>query len=501
MEKILENRKGNLVKETEDPYYFKDTNLYELYKKCLPPKEAYYYFPKDLELVEFNKKKPKKTYRTIYHNVPFAEHEIQYINEFKQFLTTKPEIKLPDYMDDALLLRYIYADECDYKEVYKRLVKYLEWANKTFPLIIQPKSKIIEILNKGFVYVYGRDCRYRPILVFRVREFVKNEKIYSVQEVIESGCFLGQFVINNMLIPGKVERWNLIINLVGAKILSLPDHIKKLIPIMNEAFVSRLHKNYIIGMTFILRILYKLVCAFLHESTIRKIKILSGKKDKSLFEEIRKDNIEQDIGGTAPDAQIGVENGLFPPRMPSEYFLLENERPEDLLISEEEYIQKYKSGEINKDYASPYIIEQLKIKDKNINDIENEEKNSKSIIQKSKTVSIQSSKNFKLEKNDTLQSRQMNIQDQKDIKKQQLKKLKENNILKVKTFIYHGWDYKPEYNMNQEKYKINYYNNNTIINEISSLSNKRNNFFSKITSISKKGHINFSRTFFKNSHI
>ena len=60
MEKILENRKGNLVKETEDPYYFKDTNLYELYKKCLPPKEAYYYFPKDLELVEFNKKNLKR---------------------------------------------------------------------------------------------------------------------------------------------------------------------------------------------------------------------------------------------------------------------------------------------------------------------------------------------------------------------------------------------------------------------------------------------------------
>jgi len=152
------------------------------------------------------------------------------------------------------------------------LVKYINWSDKTFPLTIQPRSKLIEILNKGFVYAHGRDCRYRPILVFRVQEFVKNKDIYSVEEVIEAGSFLGQFVINNMMIPGQIERWNLIISLKGATLLSLPDHIKKLIPVMNEAFISRLHKNYIIGMTFILRMLYKVVCTFLHESTIKKNK-------------------------------------------------------------------------------------------------------------------------------------------------------------------------------------------------------------------------------------
>ena len=53
-------------------------------------------------------------------------------------------------------------------KVFKRLTKYIEWSNKTFPLVIQPKSKTVEILNKGFVYVYGRDFRFRPILIFRL---------------------------------------------------------------------------------------------------------------------------------------------------------------------------------------------------------------------------------------------------------------------------------------------------------------------------------------------
>ena len=256
--------------------------------------------------------------------------------------------------------------------------KYIDWSNKTFPLTIQPRSKTIEILNKGFVYVYGRDCKFRPLLIFRLVEFVKYENIYSVEEVLNAGIFLGQFCINNLLAPGHVERWDLIIDLRKTTLLGLPDHIKKLLPIMNEGFISRLNKTYVIGMNFFFRIIYKIVCAFLQESTVKKIKILDGKKDQSMFEEIRRDNVEVDMGGTAPNARIGEENGIFPPRMPSEHFLLESQKEEDILISEEEYINKYKNGEIPKDLASPYILNKLEemkkqesiIENNNINDPE-----------------------------------------------------------------------------------------------------------------------------------
>ena len=473
----MEIKKGKFAKEMEDPFYLKDPKLVELYKKCLPPREAYYYFPKGEDLIEINKKKPKKSYRKIYSDTTFLDNEKQYINDFKQLINKHPEVKLPSFFDDALLLRFIYADDCELEVALKRLVKYLDWSNKTYPIVITPKSKLIEILNKGFVYVYGRDCRYRPILVFRLQEFVKNEKMYSVEEVIECGCFLGQFVLNNMMIPGKIERWNLIINLRGATLLSLPDHIKKLLPIMNEAFISRLHKNYVVGMTFILRILYKLVCAFLHESTIKKIKILGGKKDQGLFEEIRKDNIEQNLGGTAPDALIGEENGLFPPRMPSEHFLLESERPENILISEEEYIQKYKNGEIDDDFVSPYILEKINLNN-NIanNNIEKQEtiKESSGNIQKNDTISnISSKKSVKIRKINTVKEGQISKINERIIKEEQLKKVKEKNISKVKSFVYHGWDFNQEHNINQEKYIIH---KNNIINEIISLSNKKNIF-------------------------
>ena len=491
----MENRKGKLAKELDDPFYLNDPELKELFQKCKPPKEAYFYFPKGEEIIELNQKKPGSSYRKIYYDVPVLEHEKYYINKLKELINKHPEVKLPDFFDDELLLRFLYADDCELDKVFKRISKYIEWSNKTFPLNIQPKSRYVEILNKGFVYVYGRDGRFRPILIFRLVEFVKYEKIYSVQEVIYAGMFLGQFIINNLLLPGHIERWVLIINLRKTTLLSLPEHIKKLLPIMNEGFISRLHKTYVIGMNFFFRILYKIVCAFLHESTVKKIKILDGRKDQSMFKEIRKDNVEIDMGGTAPNARIGEENGIFPPRMPSEHFILESQRPEDFLVSEEEYIKKYKNGEIHKDLVCPFILDKLEEEKKqkmlilnndNKNNINNEIK--RELIQKSKTLEASKGNIINIGNKQEINNDTMRKREEIIIQKRKILIERQQKIQKVKTFMNCKWEFKED-NINYEKYKFNYIPHNNIIKDINSLTNKRSIFINNISKISNKKNV------------
>ena len=489
----MEHKKGNLAKEVEDPFFLKDPVLADLFEKCKPPKEAYFYFPKGEEIIVMNRKKPKSSYRKLYYDVPYFDYEKDEINKLKEIINQHPEIKLPYYFDDELLMRFLYADDCELDKVFKRLVKYIEWSNKTFPLVIQPKSKIIEILNKGFVYAYGRDCKFRPLLIFRLVEFVKYEKIYSVEEVIMASSFLGQFIINHMFLPGHCERWDMIINLRKTTLLSLPNHIKKLLPVMNEAFISRLNKTYVIGMNFFFRLLYKIICAFLHESTVKKIKILDGKNDPSLFEEIRRDNIEVDMGGTAPNARIGEENGIFPPRMPSEQFLLENQRPEDILISEDEYIKKYKNGEIHKDLVYPLILSKIKSEEEKEIEKQNNLSNNKN-IKEQLNLENQSLKNEQKNKIIINQQQEINnsiIKKRKEIIAEKQKNIfkKQQLIKKVKTFTNVNWEVNEE-NMISEKYikDLKYQNilkkENNIINGIQTLTNKRKLFISNISKIS-----------------
>ena len=71
---------GNIITE---PYFIKDPELYEIFKKSIPPKEAYYFFPKGNDVIELHKKKPKKNIRRRLNNVPFLELKKQWLEKYK----------------------------------------------------------------------------------------------------------------------------------------------------------------------------------------------------------------------------------------------------------------------------------------------------------------------------------------------------------------------------------------------------------------------------------
>ena len=367
-------KRVTLAPELSDPYYLKDPKLLEFYQKSLPPKEAYLYFPKGEEIIIYNTKKPQKNLRRVYYNTPYTPQETQWLNDFKTLLKNHPETQLPDFFGDYLLLAFIYATECKLEESYKRLLQYLKFSNETFPIVISPTSKLIEILNKGFMYVYGRDNRFRPIVIIECKIFEKFYKDYQCDEIIQASYLLCQYLVNNMLIPGQFESWNMIINLKGVSILSLPEPVKKMIPALSSYFLGRLYKNYMLGLSFITRIIFKIACHFLDPVTVQKVNVVEGDDDPKMFTSIRRDNIEQKFMGTAPNLPIDSENGFFPPRMPSEHFIKDDENKANILISEEEYINRYKKGEIPQGCVSPYLYEKILEEEKKIKEEKEKEK-------------------------------------------------------------------------------------------------------------------------------
>ena len=474
-------KRVTIAKEIEDPYYLKDPKLLELYKKSLPPRDAYYYFPKGEEIIIHNLKKPNKSLRKIYYNVPYTDQEKKWLEEFKQIISSHPETQLPDYLEDYLLLAFIYATSCDLKDSYKRLVNYIKFCKETFPIVISPQSKIIEILNKGFVYVYGRDNRFRPIIICQCKIFQKFYKNYQMDEILKASYFLCQFIVNNMIIPGQFESWDFIINLSGVSIISLPEPIKKMIPALSNFFLGRLHKNYIMGLNFISRIIYKIACNFLDEVTVNKINVLDDKKDPKLFEIIRRDNIEEQFGGTAPNLPVDAEHGFFPPRMPSDKFIKDDENPRDILISEDEYINKYKNGEIPEGCISPYLYDTLKKEEENQNiQVETVEEVQESIPQNIAN-SAKITNHTTIENPIVKMPKKIGHESYYKIDNEQTLKKKEN-LIKVKKFMYSKWDYDDELSF-PKYHSINCANlrEDNILDDINNFSIKKQNFVKKIS--------------------
>ena len=343
-----------------NPFFIKDPELFEIFKRGIPPKEAYYFFPKGKDVLEEHNKKPEKNLRRIFINVPFLEIENKWLDKYKEIIAKHPENKLPDYWNDGLNLAYIYATECKLEQSYKRMIEYFKWYKSFFPLNIQPGDKVVQVLNSGFLYAFGRDHRFRPLLICQPYILQKCLKLYSDDDIYNASIFICQYMVNYMMIPGQIENWIMIVNMDGTSILSIPESVKKLMKALSNYFIARLFRCYILGLNAFLRIIYKIICNFVVKSTVEKVIVLDDKNDKRKDKDINPENIEERFGGKATDLIYDVENALFPPRMPSNNFLLDNENPKDILITEEQYIEKYNANEIPLNSESPFILEKLR---------------------------------------------------------------------------------------------------------------------------------------------
>ena len=353
------NLKNYNFQETNTPFFIEDPELLERHKLALPPPDSYLFFPKGEEIIIHNKKKPEKTLRRIYFNTPYTNYENTKIIEFKKIINSNKEnLNLfPNYWNDAWNLMFIYSTDCDLEKGYKRMIEYLKWYNNFFPLTFTPNDKAIEILNSGFAYCYGRDHEFRPILIVQPYIYQKNQKNFSNDDLMRASVFLCEYVKNNLLIPGQVENWNMIVNLKGTSIFSIPDPIKKVITCLSDNFIAKLYKSYVLNLNFILRILFKLVCAFLEEVTVKKVVVVNGKDDDEMLKFINGDNLEKRFGGNAENLDYSGNN-LFPPRMPpSQKFLLENENRDQVLISKNEY--RKLMNKLPKESLSPFILEEI----------------------------------------------------------------------------------------------------------------------------------------------
>ena len=340
-------------------FFLRDPILYQLFKMSLPPKEAYLYFPKGEEVIIINKKL-EKSLRRIYNNVTFTPKENEWIAEFKKIIAAHGDITFPDFWNDGYHLAYIYSTECKLEKAYDRMVDYFRWLRDTFPMNIQPEDKSVKLLNTGFVYIYGRDHQFRPIIICQPYILQKFGKEYSDMDVVNASIFICQYMNNYMLIPGQIENWIMFLNVEGTSLLSFPDSIKKLIKALSDYFIARLYKSYILGLNGFLQFLFKILCTFLEEVTVKKFVILKNREDPNLFQDISPQNLEERFGGSAQNCLYEEPNCLFPPRMPSNEYLKPNEDPNSILISEEEYIERYNNGNIPKESVSPFILERIK---------------------------------------------------------------------------------------------------------------------------------------------
>lgn len=121
-------------------------------------------------------------------------------------------------------MRLLQASEYDIKKTYTTISENIQWLNSI------PKSiniKIISLLNSGFMYVYGRDHHFRPIIIVSIK-MVKNviSQKYSFEEINDSIVYLMNYIIKYILIPGQIENWIVFVDFEDVGISDIGDFKK-----------------------------------------------------------------------------------------------------------------------------------------------------------------------------------------------------------------------------------------------------------------------------------
>lgn len=193
-----------------------DYIYYKVEDGVRPPKDSYYFEPDedDIMLDRDN----KNWQRLIFpEDGEYNDHEETVYEEFKDYVKEN-NIMLPSVVGKAASMRFLQANHYKVKKTVEDLLNHLEWRRTTLPIILTTDQK--RFLDEGLFYVHGRDRSYRPLNIFDPRVIIGKEA--DRDEVIMIVHFVFQYIIENMLIPGKVENWISLMDLSNLSINQLP---------------------------------------------------------------------------------------------------------------------------------------------------------------------------------------------------------------------------------------------------------------------------------------
>ena len=306
-------------------YFLYEPKLKKRHQKAIPNDLMYRYFPKEEDIIIKNKN-PKENYRFIFNGMEKTPFEQEKLEEFYQFIKEKEKKKniehfLPEWWIESDTMRYLQASNYDIKKVYNLIKENLK-STETARKIIDKRMRFI--LNYGFLYMYGRDCHFRPIINIEINRATElMDKLgYSFEEVSQSILFFMNYIVDYMLVPGQIENWILICDLKDVGISKLPQ-FKSILSSLSK-FRCRVIKNYILHLGGFIKAAAKSILSLMGSASAKKIVVVEKKNLEIIQEFIRKENLQQKYGGLAPNVIYGDDN-LFPPVVPSNEYIKEEE--------------------------------------------------------------------------------------------------------------------------------------------------------------------------------
>lgn len=133
------------------------------------PAAAHHYWPEGPDLLEGS---GNAAIRHIFEDQQYTSEEEAGIDAIEALIKENEDLKaqLPRHWTRSCTLRLLYAADWDQSSVLDLILTYVSWCHTkeeqmeamqetALPVLVRPSQQA------GGLYVYGRDCRFRPVVV------------------------------------------------------------------------------------------------------------------------------------------------------------------------------------------------------------------------------------------------------------------------------------------------------------------------------------------------
>ncbi|OMJ95219.1 hypothetical protein SteCoe_1427 [Stentor coeruleus] len=279
------------------------------------PDEVHRYWPTGDKVYKGSN---KSIVRYIFYGIEFTDFELEKLEEFKKYLKLQGILTVP--LSSEELIRTLIGCKFNYKKSFDAMNSAIAWRRETLPNSYDSLyPKVISLLNSGAIYIHGRDHRYRPLIVLNAGN-LDLEK-YSSEDYCNLLCFILEYTVQNLMVPGHVENWIIITDLNKQSLHKLPmNELKSIIKTLQDNFRCRMIVNYIVNAPRTLKFIWTVLKGFIEQHTVEKIRILQESIPLEMKTHFALHQYEIKYGGTAPNA-----TQFWPPILPQEPYETEHE--------------------------------------------------------------------------------------------------------------------------------------------------------------------------------
>ena len=333
------------------------------------PKEAYLFFPTPQDCFKPHPAKTLKTYRYIFQgSTPLLPHELSKISAAKAL---SPIFDAdPNFWSPGFTYRFLQNKDSTIQQDVTGMEEHYSWRQSLStnhsenPNYANNLKSIKANLTKGYVYLAGRDCCFRPYIVTQTK-LIKESNL-DLQELAELYQFFLDFIVDNLLLDGQVECWNVIFDLQDLGVFSLPYKLLQgIAKFLQSNYRGRVFRIYFLNAPWAVKTAWNVCKGFLEETTRDKIEFSGGKDCKEMWVLTNRGQLEVRFGGLAENKGFGGDGfggcgqGYWPyvPLKDEHFWVGDGVNPR--VISVEEYKDKLGLGVLGKHRVMPidFLVE------------------------------------------------------------------------------------------------------------------------------------------------